>query len=527
MLGHWEDESIFPMMASLGPPLNFALYLRGNIDGGDRYALVNLGFYTADWLGWSLRALRLPVLVAGALSVLIFAVIAGRSFGFWAGVFGGLALALNPMFLVFWHQQIIVMITMLFLLLVIERYLQIETSCSRRRSYWWTVATLALAFTFLLLHYAVGRVYGAAIIGYWAALVSWRAIRAWRTQQPIDWRALLAVPVFGLLVAAFFVLLDPTNAQYLAAPHQIFFPPIGEYARGSGDLGVVLQNLPIMLTMVVPPLNLVPERFGEYSTDLMVDYRYAVVPTVMLPLVVLGLGVVVSRARSSAAARLTLMLLVVTFFGPLLSSQVGPYLSIASYRTFYTVIPLYLCAAAGVGWLLEHRLQMVRRGAVGLLVALLVIQAWMLGAEIGRHRAFIADLAERWNPSLGVRVFEGPAERRVTQEDEYLMNGSYRQYVDAGAVPSLVGAQRIVSTAQGPEGPDEVVIVRLEGTIPGGEALGMPALVFYLHELGVPAAMFDARKEQIRGAGWRRPAYVLAVNDRAAREARDRLRRPG
>ena len=49
----------------------------------------------------------------------------------------------------------------------------IETSCSRRRSYWWTVATLSLAFTFLLLHYAVGRVYGAAIIGYWIALVSW------------------------------------------------------------------------------------------------------------------------------------------------------------------------------------------------------------------------------------------------------------------------------------------------------------------------------------------------------------------
>ena len=29
VLGHWEDESIFPMMASLGPPLNFALYLPG------------------------------------------------------------------------------------------------------------------------------------------------------------------------------------------------------------------------------------------------------------------------------------------------------------------------------------------------------------------------------------------------------------------------------------------------------------------------------------------------------------------
>ena len=55
----------------------------------------------------------------------------------------------------------------------------------------------------------------------------------------------------------------------------------------------------------------------------------------------------------------------------------------------------------------------------------------------------------------------------------------------------------------------------------------MPALVFYLHELGVPAVMFDARMEQIRGADWRRPAYVLAVSDRAAREARDRLRAAG
>ena len=157
MFGRWEGSWAFQMMLGPAAQLPFEIRPGGFIAAPTRYyALINLGYYTAEWLGWSLTTVRLPVLVAGAVSVVVFFIVAGRAFGFWPGLVSALALALNETFLVFWHQFIVSMITMLCLLLVVERYQLLERVGHGSRSARWVVPTLALAFVALLLHYGPG-----------------------------------------------------------------------------------------------------------------------------------------------------------------------------------------------------------------------------------------------------------------------------------------------------------------------------------------------------------------------------------
>ena len=128
VLGRWEDQTTFLMMlAKAAPRLSFELYPQGDV-GGDHYALLTLGYYTAEVLGWSFLAFRLPSVVGGLAAIATFFTISARWYGFWPALVAALALAFNPTFFFFSHQLIVPIISMLFSLVVIERYQLIENS---------------------------------------------------------------------------------------------------------------------------------------------------------------------------------------------------------------------------------------------------------------------------------------------------------------------------------------------------------------------------------------------------------------
>jgi hypothetical protein len=243
----------------------------------------------------------------------------------------------------------------------------------------------------------------------------------------------------------------------------------------------------------------------------------------LLPIFLLGVGVCLAGARRSPGARLTLVLLTIMLLGPLFS--VGS--SISQVRMIYTVIPLYLCVAAGAGWLLARRQPATRTVAVGLLLALLAFQATALGAEVERHQAFVDDLVRRWTPSSGVDGVLASIGRPGAPEDNELTTGSYRYYVEVGGVPAMAAAQRLKAKLPEPASANEVVLVQLDGPVHRGDPTGPIKLVFFLRELGVPAALFDPTTQQLRGAGFARPSYVVAANNAAGAGARRLLEADG
>jgi hypothetical protein len=193
----------------------------------------------------------------------------------------------------------------------------------------------------------------------------------------------------------------------------------------------------------------------------------------------------------------------------------------------YTVIPLYLGVAAGAAWLLARQQRAARYAGAGLLAVLVVIQAVSARMEVERHRAFVNDLAERWTQGASLRSFEAPGEGRERAPGDRYSNGSYRYYVEIGGVPALALAQRIAATVPGPREPNEVVVLSLDGAVQRGESTGSTQLVFFLRQLGLPAALYDSALGRIRGAGFGLPSYVVADNSRATAAARRLLEADG
>jgi hypothetical protein len=361
------------------------------------------------------------------------------------------------------------------------------------------------------------------LMAWWAGSTVWGAIQDWRAGRPVDIARLLALPACALVGAVFLVLLDPRNARYIVSPLDLLSSPQSEVINSSDHLRWVVENVPIVLTAVVPPLNLVPGRFADSSGHLLADYRYSLLPTVLVPLFLLGLGVVIGGIRRSSQARLAVLLLAVTLGGPLFSQGA----SISAVRMLYGVVPLSLCVAAGAGWLLARRAPAVRYGAAGLLAVVLAIQASQLWAEVTQHRAFVDDLAGRWSPGVSLQALAGPIDRWVNPRDELLTNGSYRYYLEEGGLPTLVAARRFKEKVPEPERPNEVVLVQLDGPVQRNDPAGLARLVFFLREIGVSAALFDPTMQQLRGSGAERPAFVLAGNNAAASGARRQLESMG
>lgn len=523
VLGRWEDQTTFPMMLSrAGPRPSFELYQAGEI-GGDHYALLSMGYYTADLLGWSLVTLRLPAIVGGLAALATFFGLTARWYGFWPALFTAFALGFNPTFFMFSHQLIVPIISMLFLLLVIERYQLIEQGRHLR----WTVPTLALAFTLLLEQYAVGRVYGCAMVVYWMAWLIGSSIRARRKGVPVDRKAWLAFPAFVALVVVFSVVLDPSNARQLTL--QLLFPPDGEYVVVSAEqLALVRDNLAVELNAIVPLLTVAPGRLGQFSSDLVVDVRTYVLPMSMVPLVVLGAAVVLAQLRRRSSARLSVFLLVVLFAGPLLSANVGGHLSISSFRMFYLLIPLYLLAAAAMARLIHHRERAMQLAACGVMLLVLTAQVASAVREIDRHNVFLEDLARRWQPSSPLTLFRDNGAQRATPQFELATNGSY-QYYFLQLAP-LAAAVRILDRAPIGATDADVVVVRLLGPVQSGKSGGATRVVFYLRSFGASAALFDPMDQSVRGAGvipFAPPAYVVADGPGSAATAVSLLRQAG
>jgi hypothetical protein len=511
ILGRWEDLTTFPMMFSrTGPPLSFELYQPGEIDG-DHYPLLGFGYYTAELFGWSFLALRLPAIVGGLAAIATFFGLSARWYGFWPALLAAVALAFNPTFFVFSHQLLVPIVSLVFVLLAIERYQLIE----RSRHLLWTVPTFALVFALLLQQYAPGRLYGCALVAYWFVWLAGSSIRARRNGLRVNRAALLAFPAFLALVVAFSVLLDTRNLQHLTP--QLVLPSNGEYVTSAAQLRVLRDNLAVELNAVVPLLALAPGRLGQFSSDLVVDIRTYVLPASMLPLAVLGAAVAIGQLRHRSSARLTLFLLVVMFAAPLFSARMGGHLSISSFRMFYLLIPLYVLAAAGTAWLFARKARGIQ--VVGCAAAFLLVAAQVVGAstEINRDNAFVVDLARRWQPGAPLAMFGDIGGARATPEYELQTNGSYQYYFLQ--VPPLAAAARILDRVPPGSSGGDVVIVRLIGSVQPDHAMGPIRLVFYLRSLGASAALFDSTYGTLRGARFRQPEYVIADGPEAAAAA--------
>ena len=122
ILGIWEQLTFYNSYAPPELSLNWTISERG-ATGSQAYGLLEISRKIVDFfdLNWNLFYLRLPPLVYGWVSLIIFFICAKRYFGFLPALLSTLLLSTNPLFLVFQHQLIIPIIAFLTIILFFDR----------------------------------------------------------------------------------------------------------------------------------------------------------------------------------------------------------------------------------------------------------------------------------------------------------------------------------------------------------------------------------------------------------------------
>lgn len=414
LLGEWESFTVYTTFGTADSSLNLTIAPRGNI-GGQGYALLEVSRFLTEQMGVhpSLESIRLPVVLCGAVSLLLFFIIARRWFGPWPALMATALLAVNPTFSQYQHELIIAGPSLMAFFLVIER---VQATANRpHRWIGWLTLSGATALTLLL--YGPGRILALGMIGLWLLK---SLIRAWRREYPLPPAALLlraagfAGTTVALLLAA-----SPSNARFLGP--SLLFPRNSENILVSGTPISPLEVVGTNLRIVVESLLL---GGGSYHSSFLeatlIQGRVPIIPLLVVPLYLAGLLLCVfqlpfSRRLLDSPYAAILSLAVLTCV-PMLSSsvqllaagdQLGSYINdediwqatIVNYRLMYFLAPAYLAIAALGAWALRR--QVAVRIVAGLLVgALVALGAWTLV----HGRAAFAQRVEVADPSLS-----GPA----------------------------------------------------------------------------------------------------------------------
>lgn len=395
LLGNWESLTFYHTFGAFDAPLTFLISPRANV-GGQGYALLEMTKAIILGLGLplNLATFRIPSVIFGTVSLLLFFTICKRHFGPWPSVGATALLAGNPVFFQFEHMMTVVVVSGAALLFVIERLQVLEIR------YWDPKAWLgfSLSLVFVSLHYGPARIFAVILIGVWFANVYWQLkdIPSSETMQHGIW-------ILGGYSAATFLLLltllDPRNLISILRFSTFLLPKDAEtvaiatnLTEGKEFAKTIETNLGILVDSV---LSHVGSYNAQYSSYIFADFRYPLLNELTLAFVIAGfiVSVILMRRRTvmfAAPWRNALIILIVLSL-PLLFSEVvfKPNSLIATlsvYRMYFCLFPLHLLVAAFLGWLAASEVNKV--GKYGVAVLVIVIFANLVIDLIDEHARF-------------------------------------------------------------------------------------------------------------------------------------------
>lgn len=407
LLGEWESLTVYTIFGAADASLNLGIAPRGNI-GGQGYALLEVSRFLTEHLGIhpSLESIRIPVMICGAISLLLLFVIARRWFGPWPALIATALLAVNPTFSQYQHELIIAGPSLMAFLLVVERV----QATANRPDRWLGWLTLSGAAALTLLLYGPGRIMALAVIGLW--LIK-SLVRAWRDAYPLPPPALLVrIAAFAVTTLALLLVAAPSNARFFGP--SLLFPRNSENFLVSGTpispLEVVGTNARIVVESLLLGGGAYHSAFLEAT---LIQGRVPIIPLLLVPLYLAGFLVCVLQLRFSRplldSPYVAVLGLAVLTCVPMLSSsvqllaagdQLGSYVNdqdmwqatIVNYRLMYFLVPAYLAIAALAAWAMR-RVVAVRVVAGILIGTLVAFGAWTLvhGRDAFAQRVAAAD----------------------------------------------------------------------------------------------------------------------------------------
>ena len=347
-----ESFTFFHTFGPLDAPLVFRIQPRANMLQG--YSLLQLHRPLMDSVGWSLPIFRLSAVAYGWISLLLFFTIAKRYFGLWPGLMAMLLLALNPVFLTFQNNMSVVVVTFMCILWMTERLQRLELEPDNTLS----LVLFGIACAFALIHYSMSR-YVAVLLTLFYFFRYWilHTVK-FGYSSPLPGNMPRQVTVFFAAFVDFLFSLHPKNLLDLLQPKTIFFPV---YSEAVDITGPILATLDRNFKIAFESLFFPGHTFhSPFSSDLLFDYKFPMVHSLILPFFLIGLGYAFWNTFHRSFMTRTPFLLVnllfgFTFLAPLFSKipSHGPGTTLSAYRMFFVLLPVYLYVAIACKLLFE------------------------------------------------------------------------------------------------------------------------------------------------------------------------------
>jgi len=412
ILGLWESFYFYHTFGALEAPLEFRISPRANI-GDPGHGLIEISRNVIDYFGLDLRleTFRIPAILYGAISIILFFIIARRYFGNWAALAATALLAANPMFHLEQHAMTVLIVSGMAFLLFVERLQALEF----RYGSLVTWSGFSVATALVSLHYGVGRICAFIFLGFWfskAFVIMCRKPGGYQVFRSIMHKGFIAL----LIIVGLLTLLDWKNLISLLRVDRFFFPSASEIAVLSGLYSSISADIfsSISLNGKILFESLVTyggDYHSAFPTYRAADYRFPLIAPVVLPFILGGLVISLARLRQRtillAMPWLSVCVLFFVSTLPQLFSIVlinqpslpnGLSGSSSNYRLYYILFPLYLLVAVFVHWVLIDNKRR-RFTAVPLAAVVIFMFAWSAYGLVKENSRFDLQLATI-DPSL-------------------------------------------------------------------------------------------------------------------------------
>lgn len=442
ILGVWESFYFYHTFGALDAPLEFRISPRANI-GDPGHGLIELSRNFIDWFGLELRleTFRIPAILYGALSIILFFIIARRYFGNWAALAATALLAVNPMFHQQQHTMTVLIVSGMAFLFFVERLQALEFRYGSLVT--WTGFSVAAAL--VALHYGVGRIYALIFLGFWFAkafVILYRKPGGSQVFYSILQKGFITL----LILVGLLALLDWRNLISLLRVDRFFLPSTGEiavlsglYSSMSADVLTTLRlNGKILFESLFTYGGDYHSAFPTYRTA---DYRFPLITPIVLPFVLGGLVISLARLRQRtvllAMPWLSVCVLFFVCILPQLFSSVlinqpslpdGLFGTLSNHRLYYMLFPLYLLIAVFMHWVLAGGISRRFAAVVPLAAVVIFIFVWSVYGLVKENSRFDAQLATI-DPSLnGPLAHQQWHDGAANQDRESLFAGHLQQH---------------------------------------------------------------------------------------------------
>lgn len=439
LLDVWESFYFYHTFGALDAFLEFRISPRADIGSPD-HGMIEISRNVIDWFGLNLRleTFRIPAILYGAISIILFFIIARRYFGNWAALAATALLAANPMFHQQQHTMTVLIVSGMAFLFFVERLQALEFRYGSLVA--WSGFSVATAL--VALHYGVGRIYAFIFLGFWFTKAF--AILYRKPGSPQVFRSILQKGFISLLILfGLLTLFDWRNLISLLRMDKFFFPSVSEIAVLSGLYSNISADI---LTTLCLNGKIIFESLFTYGGDYhsafptyrAADYRYPLITPAVLPFVLGGLAICLSRLRQRTVllampwSSVCVLLFVCTL--PQLFSSVfinqpslpnGLLGTLSNHRLYYILFPVHLLIAVFVNWVLASNKRR-RFAATPLAAAVIFMFVWSAYGLVKENSRFDAQLATI-DPSLNGPLAHKQWNDGTANRDRSDINASHLQ----------------------------------------------------------------------------------------------------